>query len=325
MQLHAIDSTTLKRLLTYPACIDVVSAAMQATSAGKAELPLRHGLPLPNGMLGMMYGYLGEPECFGIKLVSLFPGNAGTDLSSHMGLMMLYEAERGQPLAIMDGGLITAIRTAAASAVATRELAREDAQTLAIIGAGEQAEAHINAIPCVRDIREIRIWARRGERANALAERATRDGAPRAIVCDTVDDAVRRADIVCTVTSASEPVLHGAQLEIGMHLNLVGASFPDRREVDDDAVAQGQFFVDYRPSTEAQAGEYLHALEQGVITPTHIRGEIGEVISGERDGRTAASQITMYKSLGVASQDLAAALHVYRAAIALDATQVIEI
>ncbi len=323
MKLHAIASEDLVDILTYPACIDVVEQAMQITSAGEVTLPLRHGLPLPNGMMGMMYGYLGEPQCFGIKLVSLFPGNAGSELSSHMGLMVLYEAERGQPLAIMDGGLVTAIRTAAASASATRALAREDATTLAIIGAGEQAEAHLSAIPCVRNIRTVHIWARDAGKAQALAEHSTLDAQFQ--ICASVAEAVSGADVVCTVTSATEPLLFGRDVDEGTHVNLVGSSFPDRAEADSDLVARARYFVDYKPSTLAQAGEYLTAVAAGRIDESHILAEIGEVTAGRSPGRKSTGEITVYKSLGVASQDLAAARYVYEQAVHAGRTQTINI
>ena len=172
MKVRIISTRDIQELLTYPACIEVVREAMIEVSRRNVEMPLRHGMRLPNGngALGMMYGYLGSPESFGIKLVSLFPKNAGTELSSHLGLVVLYEADNGRPVAIMDGGVITAIRTAAASAVATERLAHSDAHTMAILGNGEQAETHLLAIPEVREITKIRVWGRDKAKAEQFVE-----------------------------------------------------------------------------------------------------------------------------------------------------------
>ncbi len=322
--IRILDGPTVRSLLPFAACVDVVRQAMIATSAGRALLPLRHSMPLPNGAgaLGMMAGYLGEPECFGIKLVSLFPGNRQRGLSSHLGAYLLYEAESGRPLALMNAGELTAIRTAAASAVATLALMRRDSTRLAILGTGEQARAHLDALLTVHAFREITIWGRRPERAAQLAALAREHHAGRTDLtvasCPNARDAVARADVICTVTASQTPILHGAWLQPGTHVNLVGASFPDRREIDADGVARSCFFVDYRASAMAQAGELLDALRAGAVTESHIVAEIGAVLAGTTAGRRDAAEITIYKSLGVAAQDLAAAWHVFQQAEARD-------
>ena len=258
-------------------------------------------------MLGMMPGYLDQPPSFGIKLVSLFPGQRRTGLSSHSGLLLLFEAATGRPVALMNAGEITAIRTAAASAVATRALARPDARVLGIVGTGEQAKAHIEALPMVRQFERIVIWGRHNDRARALAESAAAGFNGIVAIRATVDELLAEADVVCTLTSSPEPLLEGRSLRAGTHLCVVGSSFPTRREIDDDCVAKSSFFVDYRPSALAQAGELLHAIRARRVTESHIRAEIGEVLSGSSPGRTSRNEITLYKSLGVAAQDLAAA------------------
>ena len=316
MQVTMISTRDIHEILTYPACIKVVRAAMIEVSRRNVHMPLRHGIRLPNGngRLGMMYGYLGSPESFGIKLVSLFPKNAGTNLSSHLGLVVLYEADDGRPVAIMDGGVITAIRTAAATAVATERLARRDAHTLAILGNGEQAETHLRAIPEVRAITKVRIWGRDKARAEEFAAEHGSAVEADVDVVGSVEEAVEAADIVCTVTAASEPILFGRSIEKGMHINLVGSSLPDKAEVDTELVVRSRYFVDYRESTLAQACEFLRAKEEGALDDGHIVAEIGEVLMDEDAGRRSNEEITVYKSLGVIAQDLSAATYVWKQA-----------
>jgi ornithine cyclodeaminase len=319
MELRVISGSELRLLLPYPDCVEAVEAAMRAVSAGSVLMPLRQIMRLPGGRgaLGMMPGYLGEPECFGIKLLSLFPGNPAVGLSSHLGLYMLCEAQNGRPLALMDASHLTAIRTAAASVVATRALARADSRVLAVIGTGEEAVSHVEAFQAVRPFERLLIWGRNPAAAQALAERARRLGVNDARVVSSVRDALAEADVVCTVTASPDPLLFGADVRPGTHLCLVGASIPSCREVDDACVAMSRFFVDFRASAMAQAGELLHAIGEGVVTEAHVVAEIGEVLSGAVAGRRFDSEVTVYKSLGVAAQDLAAASLVYRRAVEL--------
>lgn len=325
MHIRAIGKALIRDLLTPAVAIDVVDAAMREVSQGNVELPLRWGLKLPNGAMGMMPGYLGSPECFGIKLVSLFPGNPAVGLPSHLGLMVLFEAERGEPVALLDGDVVTSLRTAAASAVATHALARPDAAELLIVGTGQQASAHVPAMLAVREIRRVRIWGRSADKAIELAgEFAQRYPLP-VEACTELKDAVQTADIVCTVTGAREPLLHGEWLRPGAHLNLVGSSVPEHREVDTDAVRRASFFVDFRASAFTQAGELLTAIAEGAVDEDHVCGEIGEVLLDRIPGRSDDQQITVYKSLGVAAQDLAAAWYLYEEAEARGLGSVIEL
>jgi ornithine cyclodeaminase/alanine dehydrogenase-like protein (mu-crystallin family) len=288
---------------------------MRRVSRGGALLPLRQALPVPGGgMLGMMPGYIDEPRCFGVKLVSLFPANQSLGLSSHSGIMVLYDAATGQPAALLNAGEITAIRTAAASALATKVLARANASVLGVVGTGEQALAHLRALALVRRFREIRIWGRNSAHAAELA-RLARTQTDCAVTIDaTVDAMLHHADVVCTLTGSAEPILAGRSVRPGTHLCVVGSSVSSRREVDDDCVARSRFFVDYRASAMAQAGELLHAIGNGTVSASHILGEIGEVLEGRIEGRRSDDDITLYKSLGVAAQDLVAATVVLRAA-----------
>lgn len=304
-------------LLPPQTAIEVVAAAMEAVSRGEAELPLRSIVDVggPNRM-GIMPGRMQSPPCHGIKLVSLYPGNVAAGYSSHQGAVVLFEPEHGTAIAVMDGGPLTARRTAAASAVATRALARADAAVLAMVGAGEQARYHLDALMAVRPIRELRIASRTEKSALAYAQHA-RDRYPGltvALAGTDAEAAVRGADIVCTVTSSPVPVLRGEWIAPGTHLNVVGASIPSKREIDDATVLAARVFVDYRPSTFAQAGEIVDMIAAGRIAREHVVAEIGEVLGGTSPGRRGDGEITLYRSLGIAAQDLACAYHCWAGA-----------
>ena len=307
-------------------CIDLMHRTMSAVSEGRVVLPLRSVLVMPGelGMMGNMPGYLGEPECFGVKLVSLIPRNKPPQYSSHLGIVLLFEVEHGQPVAMLDAAEITAIRTAAASGLATRLLAKPEASDLAILGAGEQASSHLAAMLCVRKLRRIRVWGRDEDKAAAFA---LTEGAKHKVTIEVVStprEAVTGADIICTVTKAREPILLGEWIEPGAHLNVVGSSISTTAEIDTPAVVKSRFFVDYRSSTITEGGEYLRALRAGAITPEHILGEIGEVANGSKTGRTSPGDVTLYKSLGIAPQDLASAHYVLQKARERRVGQVID-
>jgi ornithine cyclodeaminase len=259
-----------------------------------------------------------------VKLVSLMPRNKPPQYSSHLGIVLLFEVEHGQPVAMLDGAEITAIRTAAASGLATRLLAKPDAANLAILGAGEQASSHLAAMLCVRELSSVRIWARDAGKAAAFARAESEKHDIRVDVAPTPRDAVAGADIICTVTKAREPILLGEWVEPGAHLNVVGSSVASAAEIDTPTVVKSRFFVDYRSSTITEGGDYLRALRCGAITPEHILAEIGEVANGTRAGRTSARDVTLYKSLGIAPQDLASSHYVLHKARARGVGQVID-
>jgi ornithine cyclodeaminase len=267
---------------------------------------------------------LADPECFGIKLVSLIPRNKPPKYSSHLGLVLLFEGDHGQPVALLDAAEITAIRTAAASGLATRLLARPEAADLALLGAGEQARSHLEAMLNVRSLRRIRVWARDRAKARAFAEA---EGARHRVAVETsppVREAIAGADIICTMTKSREPILEGDWLTPGVHLNVVGSSIAAAAEIDTAAVVKARFFVDRRESTINEGGEFLRALKSGAITPDHILGEIGEVANGSKIGRSSPLDVTLYKSLGIAPQDLASAHYVLEKARASGVGQVID-
>lgn len=314
--LRIIDAATVRRLAPPEKLIAWMKPAMVSTSRRAVELPLRRGMVLPGGLgvIGMMPGYVGEDTASaGVKLVSLVPPERRRG-SSHLGLMVLYDADGLVPQAILCGATVTALRTAAVSALATSVLARPEASVLAILGAGEQAAAHIPALMAVRRFKKIVIWARRREQADALA--ASLQIPAELVVASSVQEAVAAADVVCTLTSSREPILQGEWLAPGAHINLVGSSSADAREADDAVVQRSRFFVDYIPSTQDQAGEFLHAKNAGLVDDSHIVAELGAVLEGTAEGRRHAEEITVYKSLGIAAQDVVTAREVYRAACA---------
>ncbi|AAV97046.1 ornithine cyclodeaminase family protein [Ruegeria pomeroyi] len=309
-----ISAEEIRQHLPMRDAIEVVEKTMIQVSQGKANLPLRTVMDI-NGTnrLGVMPGALSDPTLYGIKVLSLFPGNPAKGLSSHTGTVLLFDAETGQPRAALDADAITAIRTAAATAVATRALARSDAQVLALIGTGEQAESHIEALTLVREIAEIRVAGRNPERAAAFVRRMADHYPGITFTAATdVEQAVSGADIVCTLTSSPSVVLHGDWIGPGTHVNAVGASIPSMQEIDETLLLKSELFVDYRPSAFAQAREIISALETGAMSEAHVRGEIGEVLSGKIPGRSGTDAITLYRSLGIAAQDLACADHVCR-------------
>jgi ornithine cyclodeaminase len=326
VDIRVLRAADVRTLLPMSECIDLIQRTMIAVSEGRAVLPRRTVLAMPGdrGFMGNMPGYIAEPECFGVKLVSLMPRNKPPLFSSHLGVVLLFETEHGQPVALLDAAEITAIRTAAASAVATRLLARPDAGDLALLGAGEQARSHLQAMLAVRALRRVRVWARDVAKAAAFAEA---EGTRHSILIEpaaTARAAVAGADIICTVSKAREPILLGEWLGPGVHLNVVGSSVATTAEVDTTAVVRSRFFVDYRDSTLHEGGEYLRALRAQAITPDHILGEIGEVANGTKVGRGSSADITLYKSLGIAPQDLASAYHVLEKARARAIGQIID-
>jgi ornithine cyclodeaminase/alanine dehydrogenase-like protein (mu-crystallin family) len=313
-EILVISGADVRRMLTMERCIELIDATMRTVSRGGAQLPLRIGAGIPGGnvvavMPGHMNARADAPAVAGAKVIAVFPNNSQRGLPSHSGVVVLFDVECGAPLAMVDATAITDLRTAAASAVATNALARADSTRLAIIGTGEQAAAHVYAMAVVRPLRSIKVWGRSQERAQEFAQRESAAAGVSIEVAATVQQAVADADIVCTTTSAREPILQGAWLRAGAHVNLVGASSAQAREADDDLVKRAAFFVDFRASALAQAGELLGAF--GTRASEHIRAEIGEVLSGARPGRTNRDQVTVYKSLGIAAQDLAAAHYVY--------------
>jgi ornithine cyclodeaminase len=317
MEILIVNQTDVPALLPMGECVDVMAEALAGLARGEVLMPLRSVMWLPErvGALGMMPAYAGDRNVMGLKVISVFPGNHGTEFDSHQGAIMLFETQNGRPLAIVDATSVTAIRTAAVSGVATRLLAREDAGDLAILGSGTQARAHLDAMRLVRSIRHVRVWSRNPEHAAAFARREGERYGMTIETSATAQRAVDRADLICTTTSSAEPVLKGEWIAPGAHINAVGSSVPFARELDTTAVVRSRLFVDRRESTTNEAGDFLFPKKEGAIGDDHIRGEIGQVLIGRVPGRRSADEITLFKSLGLAIEDVASAHHIYTKAL----------
>lgn len=315
-----LDRHAVSSLLPMAECVHVMAEALATLARGDAILPLRPMIRLPESqnIFALMPAYLGAPKAVGVKVLTVFPGNHGTAIDAHQGGVLLFDADDGRLLAMLDATMVTAIRTAAVSAVATRLLALEDAEELAILGAGTQGRMHLEAMMVVRPVRRVRVWSRTTEHARALAQYAGERFGIHADAASSPAHALERATIVCATTASPTPVIAGECLEAGAHVNAVGASLPSARELDTRAVVNARLYVDRRESALAEAGDILEPIKEGAITPGHIVAELGELLlpGGARLGRRRDEEITIFKSLGLAIEDVAAAQHVYRKALA---------
>lgn len=325
MPLLVLNAATVRKLLPVAVCVDVMARAMQAVSNHRVTMPERLVTPLEkqSGYFFLMPGLADDASVYGAKLVSLMPANPASGKPTVQGFISLFDKVSGAPVALLDGFEITRLRTAAASALATRELARSDAHSHGILGAGVLAAAHLEAIACVRDIREVFVWARDPDKAQLFAQQQARK-------FDFTVTAVKdpeqagRCDIVSTVSNSPVPVLLGDWLAPGCHVNLVGAHRADHREIDSRGMARSALFVDSRESALREAGDLLIPVSEGLVGEDHIKAEIGEVLAGRARGRADGRQITVYKSLGLVAQDLYAAEEVFLAARASGKGQLVE-
>src|SRR5918999_217558 len=301
----------VERLLDMEGCIAAMADALASLARGEVHVPLRFVVK-PEGepsLIGLMPAHrAGDAPLYSLKTVCVFPDNPKRGLDAHQGTVTLFDGETGEVRALMNASAITAIRTAAVSAVATRLLAREDARELGILGSGVQARSHVEALRLVRDFDRVRIFSPTAGHAKSLAEEVGAEAA------GSAEEAVRGADVVVTATSSTEPVLRREWLRQGAHVNVVGGRPPQMRELDVATVADSAFYTDKRESAEAEACDYRDALETGAIGPGHIRGEIGQVLIGQAPGRTSPDELTVFRSLGLAVEDLAAAEYVVRRA-----------
>jgi ornithine cyclodeaminase len=319
VSVRIIDEHDVRRLLPMTECIDVMADALASLARDELHNPLRFVVRPPGEetLMGLMPAHRWAPvPLYSLKTVVIAPGNAARGLDSHQGFVALFDGETGETRALLNAGAITAVRTAAVSGVATRLLAREDARTLAILGAGIQAKAHLEAMRAVRDFDRVLVWSRTPGRAAEL------DGVEEAA---TAEAAVRGADVVVTATSAPEPILFRKWLKEGAHVNATGSSIPTTRELDTATMVAASLFVDRRESTLNEAGDYLFPMREGAIGPEHVRGELGEILIGAVPGRTSEDELTVFKSLGLAVEDLAAAEHVLRRAEAENAGTVVSL
>jgi ornithine cyclodeaminase len=317
MQVLVVNQSEVPRLLPMDACMEAMARALQSVARGESVLPLRQIIMLPGqqAAFGAMPAYLGSPPAVGLKAITVFPGNHGSELDSHQGAVLLFETERGRLLAVIDASSITAIRTAAVSGVATRALARAKAGDLALLGTGVQALTHLEAMSHARRLRRVRAWSRSPDHVRAFAQAAAKRLGVTVEPAGTAREAVEGADLVCTVTASREPVLKGEWLSPGTHVNAVGASLPTARELDTSAIAAARLFVDRRESALNEAGDFLIPRREGAVDESHIRGELGELLLGRCPGRQSEADITVFKSLGLAVEDVAAARLIYDNAI----------
>lgn len=317
MKVLIVNQSEVSQLLPMGECMSVMADALKALARGEAILPLRAKMWLPEkvGRLGIMPAYLDPPKAMGLKVISAFPGNQNTEYDSHQGAVLLFEVKHGQLLSIMDASSITAIRTAAVSGVATQLLARDDAADLAILGSGVQAQTHLEAMMLARKIKRVRVWSRSFANARKFAERESQKHKLAVEPMKTTKEAIHNAEIICTVTSSAQPVLFGEWIAPGAHINAVGSSTPNARELDTPAVVRAKLFVDRRESTLNEAGDFLVPKNEGAIEDDHIRGELGGILLGHLKGRVSDQEITLFKSLGLAVEDVAAAHYVYHKAL----------
>lgn len=311
-----LDGPTAEKLVSIKESIELAEIALRSTSNGTAQQDIRRTLTLP-GMAGtclsVMYGSAAETEPFGAKVQSVYPHNFDHGRPSHQGGILLFDRESGSPAALINASAVTGMRTPAASAVATRALARTEASELALIGYGEQAARHIETISAVRAISRVRVCGRNPDKAKAFAKSQTRKGIE-TIPFESARQAVDGADIVCTVTSTRLPVLMGEWLTPGTHINAVGASVAALQEIDLECVKRSRIWVDYMPMAMAAASDIFEPLQKGIIGPTQLIGEIGSALNGNLPGRTSASEITLYRSLGVPAQDIVFANFIFQKA-----------
>jgi ornithine cyclodeaminase/alanine dehydrogenase-like protein (mu-crystallin family) len=306
-----IDAAEVRGRLNHADGIPLMKTAMIALAEGRSQQLLRGIIDLGDGdLFGVMPGAL-DGAGFGAKIISVFPAAAAKG-GSHQGVIILFDRASGAPVCVIDAGEVTAIRTAAATAAATDALARADATRLALLGTGEQAWHHAAAIRHVRALEAVTVWGRAPDKAAALADRITRDFGLPTRTAPTVAEAVDGADVVCTLTAAPDPILFDADIADGVHVNAVGSSRAGPSEIDEALVARARFVPDHRDGVLAQGAEYLRARDKGLVTEAHVLPEIGHVFTGTAPGRLAASDVTLYKSLGSIVQDLACAAWLWR-------------
>jgi len=311
MSLLVLSEHDVRELLDMKSCVDAMEEVLTSLARGELFQPLRFVGRPPNasGLMGLMPpARTGVGAAYALKEIVVTPPNPSRGLDAHQGAVLLHDGETGQLVAVLNASPVTEIRTAAVSGVATRALARKNARRVAILGAGVQARGHVEAMRAVLDDPEIRIWSRRPEAADALAAELGATTAPSA------EAALDGADVVCTTTTSNEPILELGWLAPGAHVNAVGSSVQTARELDAATVAASSFFVDRRESTLNESGDFLLAEAEGAVNRDHIRAELGDVLAGMHPGREDESELTVFKSLGIAVEDLAAAELVVRRA-----------
>lgn len=309
-----IEKEQVERILTPEKCIEAMKTAFISLEKGECAMPQRLLCTMPNtAVFGFMPAYAGD--YFGAKVITAYAPNMGTEYPSHIGYVVLFESEHCTVAGLIEAGSITEIRTGAVSAVATELLSRKDAHTMAMIGGGAQARSHLSAIRCVRDITDVFVYDINVQAAERYAAEIREKYGIRAAVCGSVREAVKDADIICTVCPAKEAYLTKDMVRPGVHINAVGTFTPTTREVASDLIAASRLYSDYTPSTVKESGEYLIPLSEGLIGEDHIVGSVGELLLGRCEGRTSDTDITVFDALGLAIEDVVSAKIVYQDAV----------
>jgi len=317
MKVLTINNEEILNLLSMGECIDLMEDTFKTLAKGNSIQPLRTVVwhPEKKGLLGMMPGYEGEKQVMGIKVISVFPGNQSLGLSSHQGAVMLFDKENGQPQAIINAEEITAIRTAAVSALATKFLAKDSVNELAILGSGVQAAKHLEAILIVRDINSVKVWSRNYKNTHQFVSRESKRYKVGILAVNSRQEATENAEIICTTTGAKEPVLNGDWVRQGAHINAVGSCTPSARELDSSLMKISRLYTDSRESLFNEAGDFIIPKNEGLINEGHVVGELGELLLGKVNGRESVEEVTLFKSLGLAVEDLAAGNYIYNKAL----------
>ena len=312
-----VNRQDVERALSMPAAIAAMRDVLVALDRGHAVQPLRSSFELPGttDRCYLMPAYAGTPATLGVKVLTAVHANAGTRFDVHQGAVLLF-GKHGELLALIDATSITATRTAAVSAVATDVLARPDATRLAILGAGAQAQSHLEAMACIRPIARVSVWSREREHAERFAHAARARLDVVVDVCETVRSAVADADIICATTAAHSPILDAGMVRQGAHINAVGSGSASHRELTSAVVRDAGVYVDRLESALSEAGDIVLAIADGAISEQHIRGEVGAVLTGRIHGRRSAEEITLFKSVGLGAEDVAAASAIYHACLA---------
>jgi ornithine cyclodeaminase/alanine dehydrogenase-like protein (mu-crystallin family) len=321
-KLLVVSADDVHALLSYDECAAAMRGALRALAAGRAQQPLRTIIRPERaaGLMALMPSYLagegGREAAYGLKAICITPTNPAAGLDTHQGVVLLSSGITGEPVAVVNASALTEIRTAAVSVVATDLLARPDADQLAVIGTGVQARAHILALDGARQLSKIQVAGRDPARTERFAASLRGQTAAPVKACSSARDAVAGAGIIVTATSSAQPVLHRDWIESGTHINAVGACLPHQRELDTATVAAAVLFADRRDSLLAESGDYRLAVAEGAVTENQVRAELGELLLGTAAGRASADEITIFESLGLAIEDLAAASRVYALAAA---------
>lgn len=310
--MRIIEEAEVRKLLSAEKCVEIMKKALLDLEEGRCEMPPRLITIMPNtAKFGFMPAWLGD--YYGAKVITAYGPNAGTGFPTHIGYVMLFESEHSTVAGLVDATAVTEIRTGAVSAVATEALARRDAHTMAIIGAGAQARSHTAAITCIRKIDRITVYDMRPEAAETFKAETESLYGISVDVCTSVAECVKDADIICTLTPSKEPILTAEMVKPGAHVNAVGTFTPVTREVSSDLVASSRLYADQTAAMKRESGEYLIPLQEGTITEEHIVGSIGEVLAGRKPGRTSDEEITLFDALGLAVEDVAAAVYALEA------------